>query len=43
MNVFENIGDEKATKLYNEFIIKGLSKDDAFNEVYSIECNKDEY
>ena len=40
--VFENLGEEKAMELYNEFLEKGMSKDDAFNEVYSIECNMDE-
>lgn len=42
MNVFENLGEEKAKELYNEFIAKGMDKDEAFIEVYSIECNMDE-
>lgn len=42
MNVFENLKDEKAKELYNKFIAEGMSEDDAFNEVYSIECNMDE-
>jgi hypothetical protein len=41
MNVFENLKDEKAKELYNKFIAEGMSEDDAFNEVYSIECNMD--
>ena len=39
--VFKHLGEEKAMKLYNEFLAKGMSEDDAFNEVYSIECNMD--
>lgn len=42
MNVFENLGEEKAMELYNEFLAKGMSEDEAFGEVYSIECNMDE-
>ena len=42
MNVFENIGEEKAKELYDKFIAQGMSKDEAFGEVYSIECNMDE-
>ena len=42
MQVFQNLGEEKAKELYNKFIADGLSEQDAFNEVYSIECNMDE-
>ena len=42
MNVFENLGEEKAKELYDEFIANGMSEDEAFSEVYSIECNMDE-
>lgn len=42
MNVFENLGEEKACQLIGELIAKGMSEDDAFDEVYSIECNMDE-
>jgi hypothetical protein len=42
MNVFENLGEERAMELYNEFLAKGMSEDEAFEEVYSIECNMDE-
>lgn len=42
MSVFENLGEEKAKEIYDELIKKGYSKDDAFSEVYSIECNLDE-
>lgn len=42
MNVFENLGEAKAKELYDRFIASGMSEDDAFNEVYSIECNMDE-
>lgn len=42
MQVFNNLGEERAKKLYDEFIAKGMSEDEAFDEVYSIECNMDE-
>lgn len=40
--VFRNLGEEKAKELYDKFIAEGMSEDDAYNEVYSIECNMDE-
>ena len=42
MEVFENLGTKKAEELFNELKAKGMSDDDAFGEVYSIECNMDE-
>ena len=39
--VFENLDEDKAKELYDKFILEGMSEDDAFNEVYSIECNLD--
>jgi len=39
--VFEHLSEEKAKSLYNDYIKKGFSEDDAFNEVYSIDCNMD--
>lgn len=42
MKVFENLGEEKAKKLYDEFIANGMSENEAFDEVYSIECNLDD-
>lgn len=41
MKIFKNLGEEKASKLWFELINKGMSEDDAFTEVYSIECNMD--
>lgn len=41
-NVWKNLGEEKATELYNEYRANGYSEDEAFTEVYSIECNLDE-
>lgn len=41
MSVFENLGEEKAIEMFDELIEKGYSEDDAFSEVYSIECNMD--
>lgn len=42
MDVFENLGEEKAKELFDKFKAEGMSDDDAFSEVYSIECNMDE-
>lgn len=42
MEVFENLGEEKAKELFDKFKAEGMSDDDAFSEVYSIECNLDE-
>ena len=41
MEVFENLGEEKAKELFENFKAEGMSDDDAFTEVYSIECNLD--
>ena len=40
--VFRNLGEEKAEKLYNQKRSEGLSVNDAWLEVYSIECSMDE-
>ena len=40
--VFVNLSEEKAMEMFDELIAKGYSEDDAFTEVYSIECNMDE-
>lgn len=40
--VFKNLGEERAEELYNRFLADGMSDDDAFSEVYSIECGMDE-
>lgn len=42
MNVFENLGEERAKEMVDELITKGYSEDEAFNEVYSVECSKDD-
>ena len=39
--IFKNLGEEKAKELVNELVKNGMNEDDAFNEVYSIECNLD--
>ena len=39
--VFKNLGEEKAMEIMKDFVSKGLSEDDAYMEVYSIECNLD--
>lgn len=40
--VFENLGEEKAKELFEEFKANGINDDDAFSEVYSIDCNMDD-
>lgn len=42
MNIFENLGEEKAKEMIDELVAKGYSEDEAFTEIYSIECNMDE-
>lgn len=41
MEVFENLGLVKAMEIYNRLIAEGMTEDDAFSEVYAIECNAD--
>ena len=41
MTIFENLGEEKAKELFESFKAKGMSDDDAYNELYSIECSLD--
>ena len=41
MAIFENLGEEKAKELFKHFKAKGMSDDDAYNELYSIECSLD--
>lgn len=41
MEVFTNLGLAKAMELYNQFISQGMTEDDAFSEVYAIECAAD--
>ena len=40
--MFENIGEDEAKARYDKLIAEGMSKDDAFTEIYSQECNKDD-
>ena len=42
MEVFKNLGEEKEKELFEELKSKGMSDDDAFGEVYSMECNLDD-
>lgn len=39
--MFENLGEVKAEELYRKFRAEGMSEDEAFDEVYSVECNLD--
>lgn len=41
--VFKNLGEAKAKKLYDELIKQGMSEDDAFTEVYAVECGLDDW
>ena len=40
--VFQHLTDEEVMKKYNEFIAQGMDEDEAFQQVYSIDCNMDE-
>ena len=40
--IFKNLSEEKAKELFDKFIAESMNKDEAFNEVYSIECGMDE-
>lgn len=40
--VFQNLSDEYVEEKYNEYQAQGMSEDDAFTELYSMECNEDE-
>ena len=42
MDVFKNLSEEQAKELYERFIASGMSEDDAFTEVYSVECLMDD-
>lgn len=42
MYIFKNLGEEKAGRIWLDLVAKGMSEDDAYTEVYSIECNLDE-
>ena len=39
--MWENLGSDKAMELYNQFLAEGMNADDAFIEVYAIECGMD--
>lgn len=40
--VFQHLTDEEVNEYMEKFIAQGMSEDDAFTEVYSIDCNMDE-
>ena len=40
--VFQHLTDEQVNEYMEKFITQGMSEDDAFTEVYSIDCNMDE-
>ena len=39
--VFQNLGFKKANEIFQQKINEGLSEDDAWIEVYSLECQMD--
>lgn len=41
MNVFENLSEEKAKEMIDKLIAEGYSEENAYTEVYAIECNMD--
>lgn len=42
MDVFKNLNEEQAKELYERFIASGMSEDDAFTEIYSVDCLMDD-
>ncbi len=41
-NVFQHLSEEEVQAKMQELMAKGMSEDDAFSEVYAIDCNMDE-
>ena len=39
--VFEHLTEDEVERLYEDFLLHGMSEDDAFNEVYSMDCRMD--
>lgn len=39
--VFEHLTEDEVERLYGDFLLHGMSEDDAFNEVYSMDCRMD--
>ena len=42
MGIFINLTEEEVFDMYDQLIEEGLSEDDAFTEIYSMECSMDE-
>ena len=40
--VFENLSEDFVKEKLKEYQAQGMSEDDAFTELYSMECNEDE-
>lgn len=40
--IFENLTEEEVKEYYEKLKSQGVSEDDIFDEIYSLECNKDE-
>ena len=41
-NVFENLSEDFVEAKLKEYQEQGMSEDDAFTELYSMECNEDD-
>ena len=41
-NVFENLSEDFVEAKLKEYQAQGMSEDDAFTELYSMECNEDD-
>lgn len=42
MSVFNHLSEEEISKKMAEYTSQGMTQDEAFTEVYSIDCNMDE-
>lgn len=40
--VFKNLGEDVAKEIFDKFVSTGMNEEDAWNEVYSIECKLDD-
>ena len=39
--VFEHLTEDEVERLCEDFLSHGMSEDDAFNEIYSMDCRMD--
>ena len=41
-DTFQNLSDKEVERLYKEFKAKGMTEDEIFDEIYAIDCSKDD-